>query len=102
MGQKASKDKPTDLNLRIVRTYFDTPRKRAVLEIRTEHNNMLIKNEGYIYFVTIKDRGLRTLDYGAYNYTDVMKKINEWMRDYTCTVHQYDGQLKNRCNSAAF
>lgn len=120
MGSSASKNpEPPDLkkskdsketyeiNLRLVRTYFDTPRKRAVLEITTEKNEVIIKGgSNNIYYVTIKDRGLRTIEHTVCDYATINKKIEEWISQYKCTIYNSNDEtalpMKLRSNSAAF
>jgi len=80
------KDTKDEINLRLVRTYFDTPRNRAVLEIETNNNTLtVIKSVGY--HITIKDRGLRTLEDFICDYTTATQKIEEWITQYECKVY---------------
>lgn len=81
--------KDGDINFRLVRTYFNTPRNRAVLEIETNHMLTVIKSVDY--HITIKDRGLRTLEDIICDYATAKQKIEDWITLYECTV--YDSNL---------
>jgi len=76
--------KDSDINLRLVRTYFNTPRNRAVLEIEINNNIMNSKVE---YRITIKDRGLRTLEDIICDYATAKQKIEKWITQYECTIY---------------
>jgi len=113
MGNKQSKRKKSDDqdikpnltkdDLRIVRTYFDTPRNRAVLTVETAEKNMKIDRIDQMYFVTIKDRGLRTLEHVACNYAEAMARVTDWVQQYECKIYKIDVVYnKQRHMSAAF
>lgn len=72
--------KDGDINLRLVRTYFNTPRNRAVLEIETNNSILIVmKSKVVEYHITIKDRGLRTLEDIICDYASAKQKIQEWI-----------------------
>ena len=48
--------KDGDINLRLVRTYFNTPRNRAVLAIETNNSVLTMIKSEIEYRITIKDR----------------------------------------------
>jgi len=113
MGNKQTKvqnnkpcEKQTDIienDLRIVRTYFNTPRNRAVLQVETHGKNMKIDRVDQLYFVTIRDRGLRTLENSICTYSEAMAKVTNWVEQYDCKIYKMDtGPLKKRNMSAAF
>lgn len=80
--------KDGDINLRLVRTYFNTPRNRAVLEIETNNSILTITSSNIEYHITIKDRGLRTLEDIICDYETAKQKIEEWITLYKCTVYE--------------
>jgi len=112
MGNKQTKKKPDNIiidfslgkdDLRIVRTYFDTPRNRAVLTVETDEKNMKIDRVDQIYFVTVRDRGLRTLEHVACNYAEAMTRVTDWVQQYECKIYKTDlVPSKPRHMSAAF
>jgi hypothetical protein len=90
-------------DLRIVRTFFNTPRNRAILEVTTNDKNMHINGMGTMYFITIRDRGLRTLDNQVCAYNDALKLVGEWLEQYDCKIYKTENVVeKKRCNLAAF
>lgn len=98
MGNKKSVDikqrTPVDdvlkdnINLRLVRTYFNTPRNRAVLEIKSNDNLIILRNSEISYHITIKDRGLRTIEDSICDYNTAKQKIEEWITQYECKVYE--------------
>jgi hypothetical protein len=113
MGNKQAKRKKSDDqaikpdlmkdDLRIVRTYFDTPRNRAVLTVETGEKNMKIDRVDQMYFVTVKDRGLRTLEHVACNYAEAMARVTDWVQQYDCHIYKTDVvPTKPKHMSAAF
>jgi len=82
-----SKEYLEDLNVRIVRTYFDTPRKLAVLEIETDGKLAHFDKTNDNYYLTIKDRGLRTVERVACSKEQAKSRADEWLKKYKCTIY---------------
>ena len=95
MGNNSVKSNQVPVNVRLVRTKIDSPRRRAVMEIETMKH---LETKAFVYVVTIKDRGLRTLEQEIINdYEMVLNKIDEWKASYDCKI-----DIKKRSKSAAF
>ncbi len=94
MGNNATKTQ-IPVNVRLLRTKIDSPRKRAVMDIETMKH---LENKSLVYVITIKDKGLRTLEQEIINdYDMVLDRIDEWKETYECKVI-----VKKRHQSAAF
>jgi len=64
---------------------------------------MKIDRIDQIYFVTVKDRGLRTLEHVACNYAEAMARVTDWVQQYECKIYKTEVVYnKQRHMSAAF
>ncbi len=83
MGVKPSKESTqliNDINFCLIRTHINTPRRRAILEFESTNGS---------YVITIKDKGLRTLEKNICDYKTAKSHIKKWVDNYQyyCISH---------------
>ena len=88
------------VDVRIVRTEFTTPRNRAVLQVQIDPNRIEIDYTKKLYNITIRDRGLRTIEQIICDYETAMKHIYDWTQQYKCKIYKtYAIAEMRRCKS---